>query len=130
MFKPVYSTYITILLISQVMCLIVKMQNMFFGYLKLHIPDVFNCDSVNMWNTRKWGGIYKTFEFILAQTCICRCRVNQYLIVLNLYSVSVSKVLVTEYITVKVSQNLNLMLNMSTQQHSEINNIVGLCFQK
>ena len=130
MFKPVYSTYITILLISQVMCLIVKMQNMFFGYLKLHIPDVFNCDSANMWNTRKWGGIYKTFEFILAQTCICRCRVNQYLIVLNLYSVSVSKVLVTEYITVKVSQNLNLMLNMSTQQHSEINNIVGLCFQK
>ena len=129
MFKPVYSTYITILLISQVMCLIVKMQNMFFGYLKLHIPDVFNCDSANMWNTRKWGGIYKTFEFILAQTCICRCRVNQYLIVLNLYSVSVSKVLVTEYITVKVSQNLNLMLNMSTQQHSEINN-VGLCFQK
>ena len=130
MFKPVYSTYITILLISQVMCLIVKMQNMFFGYLKLHIPEVFNCDSANMWNTRKWGGIYKTFEFILAQTCICRCRVNQYLIVLNLYSVSVSKVLVTEYITVKVSQNLNLMLNMSTQQHSEINNIVGLCFQK
>ena len=121
MFKPVYSTYITILLISQVMCLIVKMQNMFFGYLKLHIPDVFNCDSANMWNTRKWGGIYKTFEFILAQTCICRCRVNQYLIVLNLYSVSVSKVLVTEYITVKVSQNINLMLNMSTQwnqQHS------------
>ena len=122
MFKPVYSTYITILLISQVMCLIVKMQNMFFGYLKLHIPDVFNCDSANiMWNTRTWGGINKTFEFILAQTCICRCRVNQYLIVLNLYSVSVSKVLVTEYITVKVSQNLNLMLNMSTQwnqQHS------------
>ena len=97
MFKPVYGTYITILLILQIMCLIVKMQNMFFGCLKLHIPDVFNCDTANIWNTRKWGGIYKTFEFILAQTCIYRCRVNQYLIVLNLFSVSISKVLVTIY---------------------------------
>ena len=42
-------------------------------------------------------------------------RVNQHLIVLNLGSVSINKVLVTEFNTVKVSQNLNLMQNMSTK---------------
>ena len=36
-------------------------------------------------------------------------RVNQYLIVLNLYSVSIITILGTEFSTVKVSQNLNLM---------------------
>ena len=36
-------------------------------------------------------------------------RVNQYLIVLNLYSVSIITILGTEFITVKDSQNLNLM---------------------
>ena len=34
---------------------------------------------------------------------------NQHLIVLNIGSVSINKLLVTEFITVKVSQNLNLM---------------------
>ena len=47
---------------------------------------------------------------------MCRYRVNQLLIVLNLYSVSVNKFLVIEFITVIVSQNLNFMLNKSTQQ--------------
>ena len=42
-----------------------------------------------------------------------RYRVNYHLIVLNLGSVSISKGLVTEFITVKVSQNLNLMQNMT-----------------
>ena len=77
--------------------LLLKCKICFWLFETVHIPDVFNCDTANMWNTRKWGGIYKTFEFILAQTCICRCRVNQYLIVLNLFSVSISKVLVTIY---------------------------------
>ena len=36
-----------------------------------------------------------------------RYTVNQHLIVLNLYSVSISKILVTEFVTVKVSQYLN-----------------------
>ena len=40
---------------------------------------------------------------------MCKYRVNQYLIVLNLYSVSIITILGTEFITVKVSQNLNLM---------------------
>ena len=40
---------------------------------------------------------------------ICSYRVNLHLIVLNLYSVSINKIIVTEFITVKVSQNLNLM---------------------
>ena len=40
-----------------------------------------------------------------------RYFVNQHFIVLNLYSVSIDKILVTEFITEKVSQNLNLMQN-------------------
>ena len=42
-----------------------------------------------------------------------RYRVNQHLIVLNLGSVSIIKGLVTEFITVKVSQKRNLMQNMT-----------------
>ena len=41
------------------------------------------------------------------KTCMCRYRVNQHLIVPNLYSVSVNKILVTEFINVKVSQKSN-----------------------
>ena len=55
---------------------------------------------------------------------MCRCRVNQHLIVANLYSVSISKILVTEFITVKASQNLNLMLNMSTQWNEQLSRYV------
>ena len=51
------------------------------------------------------GGIYKTFEYMY----IRKFRVNQHLIILNLYSVSIRIILVTGFITVKVSQNLNLM---------------------
>ena len=39
-----------------------------------------------------------------------RYRVNQQLIVLNLDSFSINKFLVMGFITVKVSQNLNLMV--------------------
>ena len=42
-------------------------------------------------------------------------RVNQHLIVLNLDNITINKVLLTEFTTVKVSQNLNLMQNMLTQ---------------
>ena len=38
-----------------------------------------------------------------------RCRVNQQLTVLTLYGVSIKKILVTEFITEKSSQNLDLM---------------------
>ena len=34
-------------------------------------------------------------------------RVDQHLIVLNSYSISINKILVTEFMTVKASQNLN-----------------------
>ena len=40
-----------------------------------------------------------------------RFRVNQRLIGLNLDSVSINKILVTEFITVKVLKNLNWMEN-------------------
>ena len=46
------------------------------------------------------------------KTYICRYRVNQHLIVLNLYSVSINKILVMKFATLKVSRNLNLNLNL------------------
>ena len=46
-----------------------------------------------------------------------RYSVNQHSIVLNLDSVSVEKVLVTEFI---ISQNLNFMWNMSTQWNQQV----------
>ena len=39
---------------------------------------------------------------------MCRYRVNQHLIVLCSYRISINKILSTEFITEKVSQNLNL----------------------
>ena len=49
-----------------------------------------------------------------------RYSANQHSIVLNLDSVSVKKVLVTEFILAKVSQNLNFMWNMSTQWNQQV----------
>ena len=42
-------------------------------------------------------------------------RVKQDLIVLKLDSVSIKKILVTKFVTVKVSQNLNLTQSLTTQ---------------
>ena len=38
---------------------------------------------------------------------LCKYNIDQYLIVLNLYCVSMNKILVSEFMTVKFSQNLN-----------------------
>ena len=51
---------------------------------------------------------------------MCKYRADQYLIVLNLYSISINIILVTDFITAKVSQNLNSMKKMSTQWNHEI----------
>ena len=59
---------------------------------------------------------------------MCKYSVDQHLTVLNLYSASNNKILVTEFITVKVSQNLYFCCKIC--QHSEINNLVGTWFQK
>ena len=40
---------------------------------------------------------------------MCKHRVDQHLIVLNLYSVSINKILVLKFMTVKVPQNLKSM---------------------
>ena len=42
-------------------------------------------------------------------------RVKQDLMVRKLDNVSVNKIVVTKFVTVKVSQNLNLMQSLSTQ---------------
>ena len=44
---------------------------------------------------------------------MCRYRVNQHLIALHLYIVSINEYITTEFMTVKLSQNLNLMWSMS-----------------
>ena len=90
---------------------IITMQKMcnLIGWNSKHMFDIFNYYRANadeMWNVRKLGGI--TFE---PQTFMCRNRINQnqHLIVLKLDIVSINKILVTEFITVKVSQKLNVM---------------------
>ena len=46
---------------------------------------------------------------------MCKYRVKQYLIVLKLDCVSINKILVMKFVTVRVSYNLNLIQNLSTQ---------------
>ena len=58
---------------------------------------------------------------------MCMYRVNQHLIVLNLYSVSINKILVTEFITVKSSIKSKFDVKYV---NAETNNLVGSCFQK
>ena len=53
-----------------------------------------------------------------------RYRVKQHLTVLKLDSVSINKILVTKIVTMKVSQNLNLMKNMSTQWNQQLSRYV------
>ena len=52
---------------------------------------------------------YKRVSYKKKYVYMCRYRLNQHLIVLNLNSVSINKTVVTEFIIVKVSPNLRLM---------------------
>ena len=95
--------------------LIIKVQNIcnLIGWNSVHISDIFNCYRANikgMWNTWKlvWPGYAKQNSY-KPKPYIWRYRVNQHLIVLNLYSISIHKTLIMEFMTVRVSQNLNLM---------------------
>ena len=63
-----------------------------------------------MCNARKLDWKYKT-----TLTHMCKCRVGQHLIVPNLYSILISKVLDTEFITVQISPSLNSNKKISTQ---------------
>ena len=51
---------------------------------------------------------------------MCKYRAKQDLIVLKLDSVSINKILITKFVTVKVSQNLNLMQSLSTQWNQQL----------
>ena len=51
---------------------------------------------------------------------MCRYKVKQHLIVLKLDSVSINKILVTNFVTMHVSQNLNFMWNVSTQWNQQL----------
>ena len=65
-----YESLRQLLVIHYLLPPIVKMQNIcsMIGWNSVHISDIFNCYCANingLWNARKLGGIYKTFEFIL-----------------------------------------------------------------
>ena len=51
---------------------------------------------------------------------MCKYRVKHHLIVLKLDSVSTNKILITKLVTVKVSQNLNLIQSLSTQWNQQL----------
>ena len=57
----------------------------------------------------KMQNIRITFEFTLTGTYMYRDRVNQHLIVLKLDCALINEILVMKFVTVPVSQNLNLM---------------------
>ena len=47
-------------------------------------------------------------------------RVKQHLKVIKIDSVSINKILVTKFVTVKVSQNPNVMQRLSTQWNQQL----------
>ena len=51
---------------------------------------------------------------------MCKYRVKQDLLNSSKVSVSINKILVTKFVTVKVSQNLNLMQSLSTQWNQQL----------
>ena len=53
-----------------------------------------------------------------------KCTVDQHLIFLNLHSISINKILVLEFMTAKVSQNLNSIQKMSTQWNQQLSRYV------
>ena len=78
----------------------------------MHISNIFNCQGTNingMSNARNQGGCAKHLNLYYRKSFLCGYGLNQHLLILNLSNVSINKTLATEFITVKVSQNLNLM---------------------
>ena len=78
----------------------------------MDISDVFNCYNVNIngtLNTPKLGGKIKHFNLHQPNTNISKCRVDQHVTVVNSYRNTSNKVLIMEFMTVKVSQNQKLM---------------------
>ena len=55
---------------------------------------------------------------------MCKYRVKQYLIVLKLDCVSINKILVMKFVTVRVSYNLNLTQSLSTKWNQQLSGYV------
>ena len=75
----------------------------------VHISDIFNCYSVNIngaLNSRKLGGKSKIFAFTLTQNMYVKLK-GRSTLVLNLCSILIYKILASEFMTAKVSQNPN-----------------------
>ena len=61
------------------------------------------------------AGYTKHLNLHYPKTYNCRYKINQHLIALKLGSVSITKSIAPQLVTVKVPQDLNLMQNMSIQ---------------
>ena len=57
---------------------------------------------------KTWAGYTKHLNLHQPKACICRYRINQHLIFLKLEGVSINKSIAPEFVTVKVSQDLQL----------------------
>ena len=55
---------------------------------------------------------------------MCKKSEDQDLIVLNLHSITINKTLATTFMTVKVSQNLNLMEKTPTQWNQQLSKYI------
>ena len=65
------------------------------------------------------AGYPKHLNLHWSKTHMCRYKVIEQLIVLKSDNVSSKKILATEFVTLKVSQNLNFMCNISTQWNQQ-----------
>ena len=99
---------------------IAKMQSIFYliGRNSVPISDIFNYHYTKikgLWNAQKIGKKYETFEFTL--------KVDQHIIVLDLCSILIKKIIwiLTEFLNLNISQNLNSLQKESTQWNQQFN---------
>ena len=94
------------------------------GCNRVHISDIFNCyrENINgMWNPRRNLQNIWIYTNLKHKYYMCKYRVKQDLILnSSKVRVSINKNLVTKFVTVKVSQNLNLMQSLSTQWNQQL----------
>ena len=105
---------------------IVKMQNI-FNWLVQRACIVLSCKY--HWNVKRKKARrdilnISVYTNLKHSWYMCKYRVNRYLIVLKLDHVSINKILVMKFVTVRVSYNLNLTQSLSTQWNQQLSGYV------
>ena len=75
------------------------------------------CETQETWRDRLNISVYTNLKHTWY---MCKYRVKQYLIVVKLNCVSINKILVVKFVTVRVSYNLNLMQSLSTLWNQQL----------